>query len=158
MFLEEINMRIGKLSQADGTPCCGWASSCQSQGWIEEIGWSYLKWCKPRGSSPACLAAELGHRSFLPLELRPQLFLDPKPLALGLEFLVLRPSDWLGLALLGLQLADSRTWDLASLILYMAEGLFLYFVNTVFEEQKNLILQIPIYHFFPFILDSWCPF
>ena len=62
-----------------------------------------------RGSPPACLAAELRHRSFLPLELRPQLFLDLEPLALGLEVLVLRLSDGLGLALLGLQLADSRT-------------------------------------------------
>ena len=97
VFLDEISIWICRLSKADGPPRCGWASSNPSEAWIEQKA--------KKGRMHSLPGFEWGHWS-------PALRLECTPSAL----LVLRPLglDWTcTLALLGPQLADSRSWDLS---------------------------------------------
>ena len=54
VFLDEINIRMSRLSKADYLPQCGWASSNQLKAWIEEKGWG-------RRNSFCLTAFQLGH-------------------------------------------------------------------------------------------------
>ena len=66
VFLDEINIKIGRLSKADCPPYCGWVSSNQLKAWIEPKRLTLLE--KESSFLPDCLwTGTLA--SFLPSDL-----------------------------------------------------------------------------------------
>lgn len=105
VFLDEINIGIGKLSKADGPPQGRWASSNQLKARIEQKSWPSLK---QEGTPPAwLLVLEFLSLPAFRLELNYWLFLSLKTSGFQTG---ITPST-----LLGPQLAKcSRSWDFSA--------------------------------------------
>ena len=110
MILDEINIPICRVSKAD-LPSLMWMELMQSgedlnrtQNWV-------------RGDFSCLMAFSLGNQGFLVfrLELKHQLFIGLKSTNFQTGLL---PS-----ALLGLQLADHRSWDFLASIIMLANAL-----------------------------------
>ena len=111
VFLDEINIWIGRLSKADCPALCGWVSSSQLKAWIEkreDPPMSKRELLLPDWWTGTSVSSYLWMKHWLLWSLKPTSF-----------------GAWTApMALLGLQLANYRSWDLSAIIITWANFLY----------------------------------